>query len=436
MSEESAPHPFQQPSASLPGASPFAAGAKRNRRLIIIGAIAGGFLLIGALLFAVMNSRKGGIIIPEQNPSGWVIRLNNRIVKPKQQSAGLFISAYPGTYRLIITKPDFQPFVKDITVGKNQNVTVRPVFALLPKESRAGTFSIDYVRPSADQKSLFYLGDKKFIYRMHIADRKPVQITTTPLNGVRDVQWSGNPDVALVSDSQGALLQEIPEYDFHQQQQIRLGGTEIISPVWDPNDSRRFAAAYAPSSGERSLIFSTKPFDQFNRQLDISSLTNPKLVWAPDSNSIALINRSPDYAKNDIWLFRTVDGSLTQLTHSGNVTDASFSPSSDTLVYETVANAGSQVDPALNAIKADGSQSKALGINGRVAQAAWRDGNSFFLPDNKSNRLSVYTMDGKKQDLSFAFDAANAVQGMFYFAQSKTLIFYTKDTLYTVNLSI
>jgi hypothetical protein len=250
---------------------------------------------------------------------------------------------------------------------------------------------------------------------------------------VSDVQWSSQPDVALITQNDGVYLREIPTFDYQNQTLVKLGGPEIVSPIWDPLDPERMAFAYYPASGEKSLVFTGKHLSPLDRKADLSALTNPKLTWSADDAYILLLNRSSDLTQNNLWVYTTADGSLKQITTGGKITDASFSPDSDIILYESTATSATA---SLSLIKPDGSSNKTLNIAGKVARAAWKDNSSFFLPNDDDNSLTLYGTDGTKQRAVFAFPTALKIKGMFYFKASKSLIFYTDDSIYTVGLEL
>lgn len=428
-------HPFFS-KTSEKARHPFA-GAKLKGKWRTILMVAAIFMLTSGLIyyFAVAK-RKGGILIQNISPQEIRISLNGLPARTQPHSQGIYIPAYPGQYRLRLERENYLPFSQDVLLGKNQIVTLKPAFALIPKEEKSEASSVDFVRPSLDQKALFYLGDnRQRIYRLEITSRESVPLTNRPLRGVTNIQWSGEPNLAMITQTDGVYLQEIPLYDFRYQASVKRGGREYVSPIWDPTNPNRIASVYLPGSGERSLIFTDKDFRQLDRKNDLpAELQNPRLIWSPDSAYLLLIGRSGDYQKDNIWLYTTANGDLQQITDGGNILDASFSPDSAKILYETYTedSAGSR----LSLMNADGSGKTALNISGQVIQAAWKDSNSFFLPDIKKGSLMLYTISGQKEDLAFSFPDPKAVQGMFYFQEQKTLIFYTTNAIYTVSLGV
>ena len=439
--------------AEAPKSNPFAATKKKEkakgnpfqksfdkirRQRLYLGIGAGIIALLGLIYYFTIASR-GAIIILEPKQD-FTVTLNDRPTNLKNNRRGLLIPTYPGLYRLKIEKKNYQPFIQDIRVGRGQTITVRPIFALFGEEQASGN-SIDYVRPSLDQKSVFYLGDnRRTIYRLEITNQVQVALTDRPLRNVKDIQWSTDTDVSLIVQSDGIYLQEIPKYDFQSQAVLRVGGTDINSPVWDAGNPERMAFIYTPSSGEKSLVFADKRIQKLERKLtdELRDIIDPKLVWSKDSALIMLIGRSStDSAFNNIWIYTTADGNFKQLTTGGNVLDASFSPNSDIILYESYSSDPTNpLGSVLSTMKIDGSENNPLNITGKVARAAWRDNSSFYLPETSRNALVLYTLDNKRESIPFTFPSTGPIQGMYYFPENKTLIFYTSNTIYTASLAL
>jgi hypothetical protein len=251
------------------------------------------------------------------------------------------------------------------------------------------------------------------------------------LSGITDVQWSSEPDVALITRNDGVYLREIPRYDFLNQTLLKIGGPEVVSPVWDPLDPNRLAFAYFPTTGERSLVIADKRLVTLDRKADISGIPNPKITWSPDREYLLMQGRSSAYSERNLWIYKAADGSITKIGNTG-VANASFSPDSGTLVYEVEDQVTGE--KSLWAVKPDGSENRALYLKGTVAKVAWRDGSSFFLPGGDSNILEIHKLSGGKDNVPFSFPTTLTIEGMHYLASTKTLIFYTSSSIYTVRM--
>ena len=428
--------PLQQEPHSKQG-NPFAQEKlrkrlKRNR----LGAGISGLVIFIAFIAIYLGSRGGILILDPQSDTS--VTLNGRNFTAKNDSRGLFIRTRPGIYRMQITRPNYQAFLTDIRVQPGQTVRIRPIFSLLPKAPVGVSNTVAFVRTTIDQTAVLYLGKSmQTIYRLQIANENQNSITTAPLQGVRDIQWGKDTDVALVEQADGWYLQEIPLYNFVSQTAVKVGGTDISSAVWDPTDSNRIAFIYNPPTGEHSLVYSDKRISELDRKIDVTAIPDPSITWSPDARTILLRARSSDPAQQNLWVYNTVTGSLTQLTQSGHITDDSYSPDSGTILYEqAVSDPQNLTGHTLWQMKSDGSNQRSLGIAGRVSNAAWRDANSFYFPETDKDDLAIYLSDGSKQTLPFSFPANSVIQGMSYLSNSHTLIFYTNSSIYLSNIAL
>jgi WD40 repeat protein len=406
--------------------------AKRQRMQTIIGGLIASVAVVGSSFFVYLESR-GGIMVLDPK-SDTTITLNNRIYTGHADSRGIYIPTNPGVYRLRITRPNFTPFVNDIKIHRGEVVNVRPIFNLMPQVSGQENSTVDFIRTTTDQKSVLYLGNnRQAIYRLQIADQRQFPITNTPLLGVRDIQWAEQADVALVLKADGLYLQEIPKYDFRTQTAEKIAGNEVSAAIWDPSTFERIAIVYNPPSGEHSLVFTDKRITQLDRKADIRNLTNPRLVWSKDINKILLIPRDSNRAKNDLWEYNTTNGQLMQLTHSGSIENASFSPDSSTILYQTGVDSAAK----LMTMHADGTSQQDLSLTGTVSNAAWKDSASFYIPSPDRATLNLFTLSSKSsQSVPFSFPNNQMVRGTEYLVPTHTLIFYTNSTIYLSNLEL
>lgn len=388
--------------------------------------------MIGFGIFLYIESRGGIIVLDPQSDT--TITLNGTQFKGRNDSRGIYIPTNPGRYRLRITRQNFTPFVSDVTIHRGEIIKIRPIFNLIPQVAGgSASTKVDFVRTTTDQRSVLYLGNRQTIYKLNIADQSQFPITKSAITGVKNIQWAEKADLALVLKSDGLFLQEIPSYDFRTQAAVKLAGTEVSDAIWDPSTFERIAAIYNPPTGEHSLVFADKHFTTIDRKVDIANLVNPRLVWSSDVDHILLIPRSNNSAENNLWEYTTTNGSLKQLTQSGNVGDATFSPDGKTILYQI----GSDSSATLTTLTAGGDQQKALRVHGLVAAAAWKDNTSFYIPSSDQSSLLLYTIGGDTtQTIAFSFPNNQPVRGMQYLEPSHTLTFYTASTIYLSSLAL
>jgi hypothetical protein len=414
----------------LVGANPFAAGRRSNKlRLILISSAVILLLILG--FFFYTRSRQSSLLI--QAPAeGLTIALNGQTVTPQVVSQGLFIPVYAGQYRLQIDKTGNLPYIQDIKITAGEQVAIRPVFTLLPTASQSPGQGISFVRPSPDQKYVYYLGDNGTrLYRTDTSSHISIPLTEKPLQGVTDIQWSSDPNVALITQADGVYLQEVPKFDFRNQRFVKIAGPELISPVWDPNGTTRIAAGYFTASGEHRLILADKVLDTLDRKSDLNGFTNPKLVWSPNSDYLAIINRSVDANQNNLWIYKLSDGSFRSLTNNGSVIDALFNPDASKLLVEMSEASGN----VLRSITIETGEISSTSTTGVARKAAWKNNDSFFLPEDTGTALVLHHLNGAAERVPYSLPDALTVEGMFYFESNQTLVFYTQTAVYTVSLA-
>ncbi len=417
--------------ADIEHANPFA----KNRRTTLVRNVLGWTIAIVVIVggFAYFTRTQQSSILILGSTSDVSISLNGRAVQGKNDPRGISVPVYSGEYRLTLTRPDNEQFSQDVSVPAGITVSIRPVYTLYtpPSSPSNSSNTIDYVVATPDQKNIYYLGDDRSrLYRMEVSNRSVIPLTQQPLSGVSAVEWSNDPSVALVIQTNGIFLQEIPNYDFKGQHIVHVAD-DFLSPKWDPNDNSRIGAAYFAKSGEKSLVLVDKRFTTIDRKADLSNFTNPKIIWSPDSKYIAVINRANDPLQNNLWLYNLSTGEFRALTSAGTVLDASFSPGSNAILYETLTNN----EHTLRAKSVATGTDFAVSFSNTVKQTAWRDDASFYTTGSTNNSLSIHSLNGDAQDITYSGPSTSTIRGMFYFSSSQTLVFYTENTVYTVSLN-
>lgn len=399
---------------------------------LVFGSVA--LVLISAGIYMFTRSQRTGILILGDT-SNVSITLNGKAVQTETDSKGLLVPLYAGQYRLVVSKTGYQPFTKDITTVPGTVLEIRPLFALIPETSSVVKSNIDFVRPSPDQKSLYYLGDsRQRLYRLDVDTQTVVPLNQEVLSGVTDVQWSSDPKLTIITQNNGVYLLEIPLFNFEKQQYLKISDSNLGSPVWDPNNSSRIAASYKTSLGESSLILSDRRLTSIQRLADLRALTNPKVIWSPDSNYLLLLSQSPKLRDNNLWIYTLADGTLKQLTQEGGVQEALFRPDSEAVIYSYNSDNGLSNARALVQIS-DAKVTKVAG-NGPVTKLAWIDRARYFEVSN--GVLEVHYLedaDGnlitedKKEALTVSLPSNDPVQQLFYFSNHHKLLLATNTTV-------
>lgn len=403
---------------------PFAQKKQRQQFLIIGGAL-GLVVILAVGFFLYTRSQQTGIIIVDGD-ANLTITLNGRAAATEKISSGYHIPLYAGQYRLRIEKPGFAAFQQDVLTIPGSELTVRPVFPILPTSQSAAGATINYVRLSPDQKIVYYLGDsRQRLYRYNVDSQVTIPLTDRALSGVQDVQWSSDPNIALITQSDGIYLHEIPRFDFENQLYTKVAGPEVVSPVWDPNDTTRIAAALITAGGERSLVLANKQFTTIRRLASLGNLPQPKIIWSPNSDYILLFGRSSVPTQNNAWLYKLADGSLIQITTNGGITDASFTPDSSGIALESTGlQLYSIADAKLNTLQAKGP----------LSHIAWRDSQSFYRANPDNHSLTLQSLDGSSMQIPIDLPNIEPIQGMFSFSDGQKIIFFSATAVYTVGV--
>lgn len=409
-------------------ANPFKKKQQRSRVLLMTLAAAS-LLVISGGFYLYLRSQETGILILDSNKN-LVVSLNGRQVQTQTQSRGIFIPVYSGTYRLQIDKVNYQPFITDVTTEPGDVAEVRPVFTLVPSIKEAVGDAVDFVQPSFDEKYVYYLGDfRQRLFRYDVAAQQSTPLTIQPLSGVRDVQWGGNPEVALIVQADGTYLHEVPTFDFKNQIFAKVVGQEVVSPVWDPMNSERLAAAYITPGGERSLITSDKRFTRITRLVNLDTLPNPDISWSPDGNLLLLRGIDSNPQRNNLWVYRLATGELTQLTSTGGVVAASFNPTSDKVVYDTVLSSSTQ----RSVVTLTDLSSSQLPLEGAGSAIAWKDSGSFFSPSSGGS-LNLVTLQGAVTTFPITIPTQEEITSLTYVSSLKRLVFATPTAVYSIDL--
>jgi Tol biopolymer transport system component len=144
-----------------------------------------------------------------------------------------------------------------------------------------------FLNKGNDFNDFYYLAEGTlFKARGKASDSQRVQITeqraiTNPrIADVTDMIWSPTKDLALLKKPDQVNLFDFKKYDFVNQTE-ELWGKNIGSIAWSPDNSK-VAYYYAPSSGEKSLVFSNLTNKEMNRVLNLNEqkIDNPLLRWS------------------------------------------------------------------------------------------------------------------------------------------------------------
>lgn len=380
--------------------------------------------------YLYLNSQQTGILILDGSDS-LTVRLNGRHVQTQKQPRGLFVPVYSGTYRIQIEKPDYQDFISDVTTAPGNIAEIRPAFTLVPSLKEAVGDAVDFVQPSLDEKYVYYLGDfRQRLYRFDVAAQQSVALTRTALQGVLDVQWGKNPEVALIVQRDGTYLHEIPTFDFKNQIFQKVAGPEIVSPVWDPQNTDRVGAAYISERGERSLVTADKRFSTVKRLTSLEGIPKPAVSWSPDGNFLLIRGDDGNPQLNNLWLYRLENGQFTQLTTTGGVVRAVVNPDATKILIETSLASGLQ----RSVLTISDMSTTQLPTSTFPGTTTWKDANSFFEP-GQDGSLRLVSLSGDTKNYPILLPNPEQIISLFYVATEKRLVFATTTAVYSIDMN-
>lgn len=418
---------------STRAANPFT--EKRKRRhlaTVVIATVA--LAVIAVTVFFVLRSQRSGILLLEE-PGTVTIKINGRDVIGQEHSEGIYLPLYAGRYRIQVEKEGYQPFVQDVETQPGTLVRIQPAYALIPwTEESPWAGGIEFVRPSRDERSVYFLGDyRQRLFRLEVANQTVIPLTDNPLSRVIDVQWGENPDVALIVQTSGTYLHEIPLFDFQNQIFDQVAGPEVISPVWDPKNSGRLAAAYFPATGEQSLIVADKRFNNIQRLVFLDGrVPHPKVQWSADGRFLLVLGRSDNPGLQNIWLYTMENGDFRQLTSNGSVADARITPDGKGVLYAAVDRSGTRTRHYLNL--ENNSVTNVEG-DGQLERTAWRDASAFYEPAPDGSGVLVRNVsDGAiRSKIAVSLPQNEAIRTVLAYHSPPRIILATDTAVYTVN---
>jgi len=288
----------------------------------------------------------------------------------------------------------------------------------------------------------FYLGnDGSAIYRTKVELNENGTILTSAnavtnsnLFGIEEIIWSPKKDLALFRKSDGIYIFDFKKYDFVSQTET-LWGENVGSIAWSPDNSK---IAYY-STEEKTLIFSN--LDNSNKQrivnLDEEGITNPKLVWSPDSEWLLLIPNNSSKSSNKIYLLNAYSKTLKKLTETGNNLDAVFSPDNNKVFYSSKSKAID--DPVISVIDKDGTDNFALGLSAETKDMCFLAGDDTLIAgtDGENPEESIFKFDlknNRQKDFSIKLSEGEPVNMLLTSNDNRVIIYETESGIYAMKI--
>lgn len=402
---------------------------QQQRTLWIIVSVSLLLLFVAFGLIFYGQSQQSGILIKETSDKV-TIRVNGKAVRGVEKEDGVYLPLSTGKYRIEIVKEGSLPFVQDVSTARGSITTLRPAYTLVASNSITSAKNLDYVRVSPDRKSVYYLGDNRTrLYRLEVANQVPVALTDRPLSSVLDVQWSNNPDVALIIRPDGLYLHEIPRFDFTSQKFDQIAGPEIVSPVWDPNNSDRLAFAISTDGGEQSIAIADKRLTTIQRLLFTERISEPLVQWSPNSAYLTITSRGGAAAQQNLYYLDLEATALVQISDSGSVRNSKISPDSKYILYE-IQN-GSTIERKLY----DQTTQKTVSAGtGSIATLTWKDGSTFYEVASDGRTILQRTISGSSEPVAIALPGTDSIRELYFAKEPDSLIIRTDGGVFMVNV--
>lgn len=267
-----------------------------------------------------------------------------------------------------------------------------------------------------------------------VLENRPV--SQAKVSDTQEIIWSPSKDLAILRHSSRITLFDFMKYDFINQTESPWGGSDIGSIAWAPDNSR-IAYSYAPTSGERSLIFANITNTQIERVLNFTEagIENPTLRWSPDSEWLLIIPHSKDQTKNKIYLFNAYTRKLKTAVEEGGQVDASFSPDNNKIVYATKSS-GNLSD--LYLMDKNGDNKKKLNVEADPETISWTNDSKNIIIANTDQSSSViyeYNID-LLAPLGFEITGLDAKIGTIMITDdSKLLLYESNNNVYAIKVN-
>lgn len=282
------------------------------------------------------------------------------VVKVDSASGHAKQSISVGSHTIEVSADGFVPYKKTVTLDRTQVLNLSVLLKPIPTPLILSNNVEDH--PSfVHRTEVFFLGNGgKTLYRtLSTAGQTNLHIdpmTPDTLSDINKVVWKPDGSVAMLKRSDGVYLYDFMRYDLLHQTNT-LWGTNIDDMVWDPSGNQ-LAYTYYGANNEQSLKFA----DIQNKNVSIvanlakENIDHPTLSWSPDGQAILLISNSAQKKTNYLYSMDVVTKKITQVTDTGEVSGAKWSPDSKHIAYIAPGHNQSGANVALVWVaEADGS---------------------------------------------------------------------------------
>ncbi len=304
----------------------------RSHKALIIGLLT--VLVIGTgAFFLYWFELRSPIINLIISPAGATIKIDGKTVPTLPEKSTV------GQHTITISEQGYVTYTRTIKLVRTEQYNLTVLLKPTPSPMTVGGVSAVSELTFINGNLVMLGNNGTALYSVNTSGDQSAfnasLLTSNTLSGVEKVVWRPDGKVALIKKSDGVYL-----YDFSRtnllNQTMTLWGTGIGDITWSP-DSFQAVYSYYNNNGEQSLIASDVQNDNTKiiANLAQAHINHPILSWSPDGQYISMIDQSPQKDTNYLYNISVFDDQITQLTQTGNVTGAIWSPNSQWLAYTT-----------------------------------------------------------------------------------------------------
>lgn len=309
---------------------------------------------------------------------------------------GNTITTTPGEHTVKVRSNGYVTYEKKLDFQRAKTTTLSVLLKPIPSPI---ALSSDVTNdPSFVKKSdVYFLGNHgKTLYRTRINEGQATvrvePITPDTLSDVKKVIWRPDTEVVFLKQSDGIYLYDFMRYDLLNQTK-RLWGTNIDEAIWDPKGILVAYTYYGPNN-EQSLVFADVQNKNISRVANLvkENIDHPLISWSPNGEQILLVSRSAQKKTNYLYIFDIFTKKVTQVTDTGEVEGAQWSPDGTKIAY-TAPGRDSEGKEATTVWMANADDSGIRPLNvpvTSISKVAW---------SNDSKSLIVAAIDGENDRL-------------------------------------
>jgi len=381
-----------------------------------------GLLVVGIAVFFIFFYK--ATININVNPNSAQIELAGN-----NQMGSLNTKLVPGNYYLRITMPGYVTYEKNLTLGINQKINLNIDLKNQPDAQKVTDFPGKYSTLTEDKSSLLYIASSNntgyIINNINSNKTAPSAITPAVFGGINNLYWAPSKLLAILANDNGEkTLYDFGRYDLLNQEEKKLGTG--IGDLSFTKDGNKIIYFNAPGTGEKSLVRANKDNGDIERLIDLRNynINNPKLRLSTDEKYVMLIT-------DQIFLIDMYLKTVTQLTQFSSISDATFTPDSQAIIYER--------DNSLTKINFAGNEERSLNINTTLKKTTWNDNYLIYATREANSQSDTLAQKNLNDDttITYTYNTQNQNLNMtnLYLNKSKSKIFFESNGyIYSLDL--